>query len=60
MGAPINIIESRFNYLSPFSAHRINIWGETFPTVEHAYQAARLENGPEREEVVHASSPLEA
>ncbi len=57
---PINFVESIFAYLSPFSAHRIEIWGDTFPTVEHAYQAARLKPGPEREEIKSAGSPKEA
>lgn len=57
---PINFLEHRFQYLSPFSAHRIEIWGEVFPTVEHAYQAARIGQGPEREAIKHASSPLAA
>lgn len=57
---PINFVENRFHYLSPFSAHRIEIWGEIFPTVEHAYQAARIKPGPERETIKNAPSPLDA
>ncbi len=57
---PINFVESNFAYLSPFSAHRIHIWNETFPTVEHAYQAARLKPSPERDEIKNAGSPKEA
>lgn len=57
---PINFIETRFHFLSPFSAHRIEIWGEVFHTVEHAYQSARLIESPEREEVKNSTSPLEA
>ncbi len=57
---PINFVENRFHYLSPFSAHRIEIWGEIFPTVEHAYQAARIKTGPERETIKNAPSPLGA
>ncbi len=60
MTQPINFIESRFHFLSPFSAHRIEIWDETFATVEHAYQASRIKPGPEREAVKAAGSPLEA
>src|SRR5262245_12794465 len=56
----INFIESRFSVLSPFSAHRIEIWGEVFPTVEHAYQASRIKHGPERELIKNAASPLAA
>ena len=60
MKDPINFIETRFHYLSPFSAHRIEIWGEIFATVEHAYQASRIKPGLEREAVKNASSPMDA
>ncbi|MBP7005846.1 NADAR family protein [Patescibacteria group bacterium] len=60
MNEPINFVENRFHYLSPFSAHRIEIWGEIFPTVEHAYQASRILPGPEREAIKQASSPMDA
>jgi N-glycosidase YbiA len=36
------------------------IWGERFPTAEHAYQASRIVPGPERESIKNALSPLEA
>lgn len=58
--AQINILENRFQYLSPFSAHQIQIWGEHFATVEHAYQASRVISGPEREAIINAPSPLAA
>lgn len=57
---PIDFLENRFMDLSPFSAHRIEIWGEVFATFEHAYQAARIKNGPEREAIKNAKSPLDA
>lgn len=60
MDEPINFVENRFHYLSPFSAHRLEIWGEVFQTVEHAYQAARIIPGPERESIKNAPSPLDA
>lgn len=60
MSEPINFVENRFHYLSPFSAHRIEIWGEVFPTVEHAYQAARVKPGQERDLIKSAPSPLNA
>lgn len=60
MNEPINFVENRFHYLSPFSAHRIEIWGETFPTIEHAYQASRIKPGPERDAIKNAPSPLDA
>jgi ribA/ribD-fused uncharacterized protein len=57
---PINICENRFHYLSPFSAHIIQLWGETFYTAEHAYQAGRIKPGKERDEIKSAPSPLDA
>ncbi len=57
---PINFMEQAFHYLSPFSAHRIELWGETFATVEHAYHASRILPGPEREAIKSASSPMNA
>lgn len=56
----INFLENEFHYLSPFSAHQIKIWGETFPTAEHAYQSVRIQPGPEREEMKNAPSPKDA
>ena len=60
MNEPINFVENRFHYLSPFSAHQIKIWGEVFPTVEHAYQASRIKFSPERDSIKNAPSPLDA
>jgi ribA/ribD-fused uncharacterized protein len=57
---PINFLENRFMDLSPFSAHRIEIWGEVFPTFEHAYQASRIRPGPERQAIKNAPSPMDA
>jgi N-glycosidase YbiA len=57
---PINFVENRFHDLSPFSAHRIEIWGEVFATFEHAYQAARIKKGPEHDAIKNAKSPLDA
>jgi len=60
MDEPINFVESAFNSLSPFSAHRIEVRGEIFPTVEHAYQALRIKPGPEHETIKNAPSPWDA
>jgi ribA/ribD-fused uncharacterized protein len=54
--SPIYIIEEIWAYLSPFSAHQIDIWGETFSTVEHAYQSARFLPGATRDEIKNAKS----
>ena len=57
---PINFMEQAFHYLSPFSAHRIELWGEVFQTAEHAYQASRIVPGPERDTIKNAPSPMDA
>lgn len=57
---PINFVEEIWHYLSPFSAHQIEIDGTKFPTHEHAYQALRLRPGKERDEVKSAPSPMDA
>lgn len=57
---PINFLENRFMDLSPFSAHRIEIWGENFSTFEHAYQASRIKPGPERDAIKNAPCPMDA
>ena len=56
----INFCESPHHKLSTFSAHRIEIWDETFPTVEHAYHWRRFLPGPERETIKDAPSPFRA
>ena len=56
----INFIETEYMYLSPFSAHPIEIWGEVFPTLEHAYQASRIKLGSEYDAVKNAKSPMDA
>jgi N-glycosidase YbiA len=56
LNSPIHFIEEIWTYLSPFSSHQIEIWGEKFATVEHAYQCAKFTNGPVREEIKNAKS----
>lgn len=56
---PINFLETRWQDLSPFSAHEVEIDDVVYKTAEHAYQALRTV--PEaRERVVSARSPLDA
>lgn len=57
---PVNIAGDLFSYLSPFSAHQIEIWGEKFATIEHAYQCAKLKPSLERESIKNSKSPLQA
>lgn len=55
--SPIDIIETRAMYLSPFSAHQVEIWGLTFPTLEHSYHWARYVESPERDKLLEQTSP---
>tara|TARA_B100000508_G_scaffold120901_1_gene102276 strand:+ start:9883 stop:10311 length:429 start_codon:yes stop_codon:yes gene_type:complete len=59
MSEPINFVENRWHYLSPFSAHEVLLDGVVYKTAEHAYQTLRMK--PEaRAEIRNATSPLEA
>jgi ribA/ribD-fused uncharacterized protein len=60
MDESINFVETRFMYLSPFSAHPVKIWDEVFSTAEHAYQASRIKAGAEHDAIKNAPSPLDA
>ena len=56
---PINFIETAFQYLSPFSAHEVELDGVVYKTAEHAYHALRAV--PEARAVIEAaSSPMDA
>lgn len=57
---PINFVETRFNDLSAFSAHEVEIDGVVYKTVEHAYHALRIKPGPEREAIKAGRSPMDA
>lgn len=59
MSDSINFVETKWTYLSPFSAHEVAIYDVVYKTVEHAYQALRMK--PEaRAEIMNSTSPLEA
>ena len=59
MSEPINFVETRWTYLSPFSAHEVVVRGVVYKTAEHAYQTLRMKDGA-RENIASATSPLEA
>ncbi len=58
--SPINFIETRFQDLSPFSAHEIVVDHIVCKTVEHGYQGLRIQPGPERDEILASRSPMDA
>lgn len=52
-------METRWSYLSPFSAHEVELDGVVYKTAEHAYQALRMI--PEAQENIRNSkSPFDA
>ena len=59
MSEPINFVETRWTYLSPFSAHEVLVRGVMYKTAEHAYQALRMKDEA-RADIVASPSPLEA
>ena len=59
MSEPINFVETRWTYLSPFSAHEVLVRGVMYKTAEHAYQTLRMKDAA-RENIAASSSPLEA
>lgn len=57
---PINFLETGFMYLSPFSAHEVEVDGVVYKTLEHAYHALRIKPGPEHDAIVKQSCPRNA
>lgn len=55
----INFVETRWTYLSPFSAHEVVVRGVMYKTAEHAYQVLRMKDAA-RENIAVSTSPLEA
>lgn len=56
---PINFVENGWHYLSPFSAHEVEIDGTVYKTAEHAYQTLRMI--PEvRQKIMETKSPKDA
>lgn len=49
-----------FWFLSNFSPGVVSMYGQEYPTVEHAFQAAKTEGAEEREAIRLAPTPLEA
>jgi ribA/ribD-fused uncharacterized protein len=59
MSEPINFVETRWTYLSPFSAHEVLVRGVVYKTTEHAYQALRMKDMAHAD-IAASTSPLEA
>lgn len=59
MKEPINFVETRWSYPSPFSAHVVEIDGIVYKTAEHAYQALRMVPAA-RQKIMDTKNPLGA
>lgn len=57
---PADILKFQGTFLSNFAPAEVQIFGETYPTVEHAYQAAKTTNDSERYAIQHCKTPGEA
>ena len=55
----INFVENRWHYLSPFSAHEIELSGVVYKTAEHAYQTLRMVPDAQKK-IRETKSPLDA
>lgn len=53
-------LEIFFIYFSPYTAHAIELDGVVYPTVEHAYQCLRYDDGEIIKEILSARSPVKA
>jgi ribA/ribD-fused uncharacterized protein len=53
-------LEKFYIYFSPYTSHAIELDGETYPTVEHAYQCQRYTDQNIIEEIKSAKSPVKA
>lgn len=60
MAAPIDSFRGNHRFLSNFHPAEVELDGETYPTVEHAYQAAKTLDASERRFVRTAASAKEA
>lgn len=56
---PINILETRWQYFSPFSAHEVELDSVVYKTAEHAYQALRMVPAA-RDAIMATASPMDA
>ena len=57
---PISSFTGRWSFLSNFSSCDVEYEGYIYPTVEHAYQAAKTDNPTEQENIRQAHTPGEA
>lgn len=59
-GAPITSFRGEHSFLSNFAATPVTFEGETYPTAEHAFQAAKTTDQAIRQEIRRMRSPSQA
>lgn len=60
MSDTIDLFSGRYRFLSNFSPARVVLDGEEYPTVEHAYQAAKTQDSVWRKAIQITATPSEA
>jgi N-glycosidase YbiA len=60
LDGPITAFRGEFAFLSNFYPHAVTFEGETYPTAEHAFQAAKTLDPAERQKVRDAVTPAVA
>ena len=60
MGMLIDCFDNEYGWLSNFAEAKINYEGKIYPTVEHAFQAAKTLNENEREKIRVSPTPGKA
>jgi ribA/ribD-fused uncharacterized protein len=56
----IDSFTGKYRFLSNFAPSKVDYFGDEYPTVEHAYQAAKTSDPQEREKVRLCKTPGEA
>ncbi len=57
MKSKIGRFIGEFSFLSNFYSSPVQFQGQTFPTVEHAFQAAKTQDQAERDAILRCSTP---
>lgn len=60
MSEPVLGFSGKYRFMSNFSASEVELDGLKYPTVEHAYQAAKTADPTERRRIREADSPSKA
>jgi hypothetical protein len=60
MTKPIKAFRGKYAFLSNFHPCQVELEGKTYPTVEHAFQAAKTDDPEKRKEIQQAPTPAKA